>query len=164
MSTPTPVRASASATIPARPETVYDLVTDITRMGEWSPETVSARWLDGASKAAVGARFKGTNVLGSTKWVTTPTISAAVRGQVFAFEVPGKSGGQWRYEFEQVPGGTRVVESVHQDRPSPFIIRLLQRKAGVTDRSEHLRQGIATTLTRLSAAAVAVEGVASVEA
>ncbi len=157
MSTAKPVHAEASAIIPAQPATVYDLVTDITRMGEWSPETVSAEWLGGADRAAVGVRFKGTNVIGSTRWATKPTITAAVPGELFAFEVPGACGGKWRYEFEQVPGGTRVVESVSQGRPSPLIIRLLQRKAGVTDRSAHLEQGIVTTLERLTTAAVNVE-------
>lgn len=152
---PAPVHATVSTVVPAHPELVFDLVTDITRMGEWSPETVKATWLDGASRAAVGARFKGTNVIGSTKWTTKPVITEADRGRAFAFEVPGASGGKWRYEFEAVPGGTRVVESVRQDRPSPLIIRLLQRKAGVTDRSEHLRQGMETTLGRLTAAALA---------
>lgn len=154
---PVTVHATVSTVVPAVPETVYDLVTDITRMGEWSPETVEAVWLDGARRAAVGVRFKGTNAIGSTRWATKPVITEAERGRAFAFEVPGAAGGKWRYEFEQVPGGTRVVESVRQDKPSPLIIRLIQRRAGVTDRSSHLRQGMQTTLERLSAAAVAVD-------
>lgn len=157
MSSAKPVNVSVSTIVPATAETVYDLVTDVTRMGQWSPETVSAAWLDGADHAAVGVRFQGTNVIGKTRWTTKPTITAAVRGEVFAFNVPGASGGQSRYEFEQVPGGTRVVESVHQDKPSPLIIRLLQRKPGVTDRAQHLQDGMTTTLERLSAAAVAEE-------
>ena len=48
-----------------------------------------------------------------------------------------------------------VTEQMWQDRPSPLPIRILQRRAGVTDRAEHLRQGMALTLDRLSAAATA---------
>ena len=45
-----------STEIAAAPETVYALVSDITRMGEWSPETVRAVWTRGATGPAVGAR------------------------------------------------------------------------------------------------------------
>lgn len=157
MSKPQTVDVTVAVVVPAAAETLYDLVTDITRMGEWSPETVAAEWVGGATRAAVGVRFKGTNVLGKTRWSTKPAITAAVPGREFAFEVPGASGGKWRYSFEPVPEGTRVVESVRQDKPSPALIRYFQRRAGVTDRAEHLRGGMHATLARLGAAAVEVE-------
>ena len=52
--------ASESATIEidAEPEAVYRLVTAIERMGEWSPEAVGGRWLDGGV-GNVGDRFEG---------------------------------------------------------------------------------------------------------
>ncbi|MEY2406750.1 MAG: Polyketide cyclase / dehydrase and lipid transport, partial [Acidimicrobiaceae bacterium] len=43
--------SEARVHIDADPEVVYGLVADVTRMGEWSPETVSAAWLDGATEA-----------------------------------------------------------------------------------------------------------------
>ena len=43
---------------------------------------------------------------------------------------------------------------MQQNRPSPLLIRIIQRRAGVVDRSAHLRQGMITTLDRLAAAAV----------
>ncbi|MEO0495490.1 MAG: SRPBCC family protein [Actinomycetota bacterium] len=147
-----PIDFSVEATIPATPETVYDLVADITRMGEWSPETIEASWLAGATGAEVGARFKGTNTLGRASWATKPTITEAARGQAFAFKVPGKAGPVWRYDFEAVPGGTRVVESVQQAAPSPAIIRFIQRRNGVSDRAAHLEDGMRTTLANLTAA------------
>ena len=152
MTKPTPIDLRVEATIPAPPEAVYDLVADITRMGEWSPETTDAEWLGDATTAEVGARFKGTNALGKASWATKPTITEASRGRSFAFKVPGKSGPVWRYEFEAVPGGTRVVESVQQAAASPAIIRFIQRRNGVTDRAAHLRDGMHTTLANLAAA------------
>lgn len=149
---PQPVAARVERIIAARPEAVYDLVADISRMGEWSPETTEAEWIKGATHAEVGARFRGKNRLGSTSWSTKPTVTVAEPGRAFAFRVPGKAGATWTYEFEAVHGGTRVAESVHQDRPSPAPIRWLQRRAGVTDRSAHLAAGMATTLERLAAA------------
>ena len=152
-----PVDVRVSRDVDATAQTLYDLVSDVTQMGRWSPETVSADWLDGAGAAAVGVRFVGRNRLGGLRWSTRPTIVAAEPGRRFAFTVPGRSGPTWTYTFESVPGGCRVVESVVQLRRSPLPIRLLQRRAGVVDRREHLRQGMIATLCRLGEAAVALE-------
>lgn len=149
---PRPVAARVERMIAASPEVIYDLVTDISRMGEWSPETIEAEWIKGATVAEVGARFRGRNRLGPNSWSTKPTVIEADRGRIFAFRVPGKSGATWTYEFAAVDGGTLVIESVRQDRPSPAPIRWLQRRAGVTDRSAHLANGMAITLERLAAA------------
>ena len=67
--------------------------------------------------------------------------------------MPGKSGATWTYTFDPVPGGVQVTESMRQDRPSPFLIRMLQRRAGVTDRAANLRAGMTTTLERVAVAA-----------
>lgn len=47
--------------VSASPEKVWALITDLPRMGEWSPKNTGGEWIEGASKAAVGAQFKGTN-------------------------------------------------------------------------------------------------------
>jgi uncharacterized protein YndB with AHSA1/START domain len=151
----TPVDVTVTRTVAASPETLYDLVSDVTQMARWSPETVAARWLDDARGPAVGARFAGTNKLGKLTWTTKPTVTAAERGSVFAFTVPGRSGPTWTYTFTPAPGGTTVTESAVQERRSPLLIRMLQRRAGVTDRAGHLRAGMSTTLERLAAAATA---------
>ena len=141
--------------IDAPPELVYDLVSDVTRVGEWSPECTEAKWLDGATGPVVGAKFKGKNKLGPNSWATKPVVTAAERGATFAFKVPGKSGPTWRYDFQRTERGTTVVESVRQERPSPLLIRLLQKRAGVTDRESSLREGMTTTLNQLALAATA---------
>ncbi len=41
----------------ATPEDIYDVIADVTRMPELSPEVVECRWLDGATGPEVGARF-----------------------------------------------------------------------------------------------------------
>jgi uncharacterized protein YndB with AHSA1/START domain len=155
MSSARAVGVTVSAVIPAPPEQVYALLSDITRMGEWSPETTNAEWLDGASNAEVGVRFKGRNRIGSVKWSTKPVITEATPGHAFAFKVPGRFGARWRYDLAPSDGGTLVTESVAQARPSPLPIRLLQRAAGVTDRNAHLRDGMTVTLQRLAVAATA---------
>ena len=154
MTKPAPLAISVTALIRTDPATVYDLISDINRMNQFSPETVQTSWLDGATEARVGARFKGTNAIGGTRWSTKPVVTAADPGQRFAFTVPGRSGPVWTYQLEPVAGGTEVTESMRQNRPSPLLIRIIQRRAGVVDRSAHLRQGMITTLDRLAAAAV----------
>lgn len=153
MTKPAPLDVSVDRVIDAPAETLYDLVSDVTKMGDYSPENTGAVWLEGATGPAVGARFKGTNRLGSLTWATKPTITAADRGRLFAFEVPGRAGTTWTYRFDPVPGGVRVTESVRQARSTPLPIRLLQRRAGVTDRAQHLRTAMTTTLERLATAA-----------
>ena len=147
------VSATVERHISAAPEVLYDLVADVRRMGEWSPECVEAKWIGDADGPAIGARFVGRNRLGKNTWSTKPTVTAADRGRLFEFEVPGKPGPIWRYEFHPDAGRTRVVESVRQERPSPAFIRFLQRRAGITDRAAHVREGMVATLDRLAAAA-----------
>jgi Polyketide cyclase / dehydrase and lipid transport len=83
---PTPQRERESIEIAAPPAVVYDLLADITRMGEWSPECYRCVWLDGASAAEVGSRFRGYNRLGPYRWERTAVITAADRGRNFAQE------------------------------------------------------------------------------
>ena len=72
---------SVSIEVAAPPERVYELVSDITRMGEWSPETVKGVWIDGASTPVVGARFKGSNKRG---FVPCTPASANMWGSALA--------------------------------------------------------------------------------
>ena len=99
--------------IAAPPETVYGLVSDITRMGEWSPECRRAEWVGDATGPAVGAQFKGHNKLGIIRWSTTPTVKVADPGREFTFETgkPGKEQTRWTYRFTPKEGGTELTES-----------------------------------------------------
>lgn len=149
------ITASVERTIAAPPEALYDIVADVTRIGELSPECTGAEWVGGATHAVEGARFKGTNELGSSRWNTKPVVTAAEPGAVFEFKVPMGFGPTWRYEFHACEGGTRVVESVHQQKVSPWFIRRAQRKAGVTDRTANVTAGMEQTLANLETVALA---------
>jgi uncharacterized protein YndB with AHSA1/START domain len=112
---PTPQRGCESIEIAAPPEVVYDLLADITRMGEWSPECYRCVWLDGATAAEVGTRFRGHNRLGPYRWERTAVITAADRGSKFSFTTldgrTGREETEWQYVFEPRPSGTLVTES-----------------------------------------------------
>ena len=146
------VSGGASISIPGAPERVWDMVTDVTRMGEWSPETVRAEWLDGATGAAVGARFKGYNRRGKARWSTVCEVTEAVPGRSFAFAVGGAAKPEtiWRYQFEPVGDGVKVTETFELVKPLGFLSRLLTRlTTGVRDRPADLEAGVRSTLSRL---------------
>jgi len=152
---------SASAHIEAPPEKVYALVSDVTRMGEWSPETTKCEWLDGATGPAVGARIKGSNKSGLIRWSTKPRVLAADDGREFTFvtEVRGKDLTKWAYRFEPDAGGTKVTESFEMMADQPGIITFFEKHMmRVKDRKANLEQGMQATLQRVKAA---VEGSAS---
>ncbi len=105
---------SASIVIDRDPATVFALITDVTRTGEWSPECLGGRWVGGAGGPAVGAKFEGDNALvvgGMTlkRWTTTSEVTEYVPGERFAFVAEEYT--TWRYELEPVGDATRVTES-----------------------------------------------------
>lgn len=142
---------SASTHINASPEAVYGLISDVTRMGDWSPETVNAAWVDGATGPAPGARFKGTNRIGPIRWSTTPTVEVADPGREFTFATgkPEKPATRWSYKLVPSGDGTDVTESWEEVNTIPLIGALIT--PGFRVRA--LNAGCAKTLDRLKAAA-----------
>ena len=143
-----------STVVDAPAERLYDMVADLPRMGEWSPECTAVEWIDGATAPTVGARFLGRNHTGPRgiiKWSRRGTVLVAERGREFAFatEEGGQEGVVWRYRMEPVPGGTLVTESYEVER-IPTWARILDVP---TNRHRELLQGMAHTLDRLKAAA-----------
>ncbi len=109
------MRGSVTVTMAAAPEVVWDLVSDVTRIGEFSPETFEARWLGEATGPAVGAYFKGhvkRNGIGPVYW-TKCRVDTCVPLEDFGFTVVAgdRDVNRWRYQLRKVPGGTEVTES-----------------------------------------------------
>lgn len=150
--------------VDAPPERLYELVSDITRMGEWSPETVRCRWIGGATGPAVGARFKGTNRRRFLRWGTKARIVAAEPGREFTFVVGvlmfGREMTKWRYTFEPAPGGgTDVTESFEMMDDLPWVIAFGERRLmGIRDRRADLEAAMQRTLENLKTAAEAGPG------
>lgn len=109
-----PCTGSATIVIHRSPQEVWSAIADVTRMGEWSPETNAARWAEGGSAPAVGAKFLGDNAVkvgGRTikAWTTTSEVTACEPGVVFEFVAEGYT--TWRYDFAAEGAGTTVTES-----------------------------------------------------
>jgi ribosome-associated toxin RatA of RatAB toxin-antitoxin module len=140
-------------TIRAEASELYELVSDLPRMGEWSPENTGGTWVNGAEGPVVGARFKGANKSGIFKWHTDVVVTVANPGEQFAFEVtsgPFKIA-LWDYRFEQDGSKTLVVETWTDRRP-PVIGKVLGMFIGVLDRAGRNRKNMEATLANLAAA------------
>ena len=146
--------ASASLTISASAQELYDLVSDVANMGRLSPECTGGKWLDGATGPAVGARFKGSNKRGIVRWSTTCTVVVAEPGKEFTFETPD-SGARWSYRFEPDGDGTVVTESREMFRDRPAIATWFSKLLlGGTERhDQEMNDGLAATLARLKVVA-----------
>jgi len=145
---PTATDGEASIQIAARPEIVYDLIADVTRMGERSPECYRAKWLDDATGPQVGARFKGYNRVGPIRWATTCVVTQAESGREFAFTVvngQGREETQWRYLIEPDGAGCTVTES-YQFLWCPWAARVAELPF---PRDRQLRRGLHATLASI---------------
>ena len=106
----TPLTYSESIVIARSPADLYDMVADVTRMGEWSPVCNACWWDDGDGPRA-GSWFTGRNETPERgPWETRSVVVAASPGEEFAFTVGG-SWTRWGYTFTPVAGRTQVTES-----------------------------------------------------
>lgn len=143
--------------IDASPQTVYGLISDINRMGDWSPESVRCSWAKGATGPAIGARFKARNKGGrGPAWYNTPKVTAAEPGHEFAFNRSGPGIGSytWRFVMEPTATGSRVTESFDAEQPLGSAMSWITEKwVGSDDRDADLHRGMITTLAHVKAAA-----------
>jgi uncharacterized protein YndB with AHSA1/START domain len=145
---------SVTREIAAPAEQVWALVSDVTRMGEWSPENDGAKWLKGATEARPGAKFRGVNRRGKRTWSTLATVVDAEPGRSFSFRVTaqGLKVADWTYGFEPTSGGCLVTES-WTDQRGRIVSTVGKWLTGVDDRAAHNRAGMEQTLERLAATA-----------
>jgi Polyketide cyclase / dehydrase and lipid transport len=150
---------SVSIDVAAGPEVVWGLVSDLARMGDWSPECTGVKWAGaapGPSGPTVGAVFKGRNRNGIRRWSTKGTIVVADPNRRIAWDIAalGLPGARWSYTIEPGDGGCRVTES-WEDKRGALLSFVGPMATGVKDRAAHNEAGMRTTLERLKAAAEA---------
>jgi uncharacterized protein YndB with AHSA1/START domain len=148
-------RGSVTVHVDAPPERVYALVSDVTRMGEWSPETYRCRWI-GTPGPVPGARFKGYNRRGRARWSNTLVVVSAEPGREFSFRRAVLPCGvcDWRYSFEPDGAGVRLTESYEVVKPDWRITNWFNGLVlRVAHRDDDLLDGMRTTLARIKAAA-----------
>ena len=151
--------AEVSVDVKASPEVVWGLVSDLARMGEWSPECTGVRWVGaapGRDGPSVGSVFKGKNRIGIRRWSTKGTIVAAEPNRRIAWDISalGLPAARWSYTIGSSDGGCRVTES-WEDKRGALISLVAPLATGVKDRRSHNEAGMRVTLDRLKAAAEA---------
>lgn len=123
-----PRHARSEAVADAPPDAVWRIVSDVTRVGEWSHECHGARWLDGATAAAPGVRFRGRNKSGPWRWVRPCRITTADPGRSLAWRTEGflavGDTTDWRIDLHPVEDGTRIVQTYDVVRVTPGFDRL----------------------------------------
>jgi hypothetical protein len=136
----------------ASPSKVWELVSDITRIGEFSPETFEAEWLGDATGPAVGAKFRGhvkRNEKGPTYWtVCKVTHCDPERDFGFAVMAGGRPVNNWRYQLTPSGGGTDVTESFEL---APMLIMKVYWKVAGWARGRRNRDDMRRTLERIKA-------------
>ena len=139
------LQVSVSRVIPADPLTVHDALSDITTIGQRSPETHAAKWI------TPGKKFKGYNHIGPLyRWSTVCTVTEDAPGHTFAFEVAWPSKTSWRYDLTALDDATEVTLTMTKNQPQAAPVVAIQRMVGVHDRAQHLRTGMDQTLQRLA--------------
>jgi hypothetical protein len=152
-----PLGGEVSLHMEAPPEKVWALVSDITRIGEFSPETFEAKWTRGSTGPAEGASFAGhvkRNGVGPTYW-SPCIVTTCVENSVFEFAVGTEkvAVNNWGYRLEPEPNqdggtGTKVTEYFRLEPMLPMRIywTLLGPLRGRTN-----ELGMRTTLERMKA-------------
>lgn len=149
-------RGSATVTIDASPDEVYAVVSDVTRMGEFSPECVRCEWVDGATGPEVGARFHGYNKVGDFEWDVPCEVRRAEPGKVFEFVAAPEMREQatvWTFTMEETDGGTELTESFYAP-----LVNVEGSNSNIPGRDEMLRNGCERTVAAVQGV---VEGASS---
>jgi hypothetical protein len=143
---------AVSAVLPQTPATVFAVVSDVTRTPQWSPQVVDCSWLDGATEAAVGARFAARNRNRWFRWTNVPLVTTVDPGRTFAFSRTEHGGGtmEWSYRLAPHERGTAVTLSYDVIRPVPLALHVILRVVlGVKDLRADLHENMAVSLRRL---------------
>jgi Polyketide cyclase / dehydrase and lipid transport len=153
------MQGSATVSMAAPAEKIWDLIADIRNTGRFSPEVLEAEWLDGATGPTLGARFRGhvkRNEIGPVYW-TTCRVTACEPGREFGFDVlvGHTTANAWHYRLTPVDGGTEVTESFRM--PDSLFKKLFSVLGGQLRQRRNVRD-MRTTLERIKAVAEAPEG------
>ena len=148
------------------PGELWDLVTDVGRIGEWSPECTRAAWLAEPGRPQPGARFTGHNRFpDGFEYEVTCVVTEADRPRAFAWVVlddsgdPARPSSSWRYRIDPLPGGGSRVWQRFTHGPGASYLRAAAAQAPdraaeiIAARRDGLRANMTATLRAMKAAA-----------
>jgi len=149
--------------IEASPESVWLVISDVVRTGEWSPECRRCRWLDGADRPVAGARYRGSSRNGWRRWSTTSTITTAIPGVDLQWDVTyfRRPVARWRFHLTVSSGGATRLEETVEDRREWWLRIVSPWVTGSRQRDVRNASTIGTSLTRIKAIAEAQDAPSS---
>lgn len=140
--------------IEASPEALYDLISDVTRTPERTPDVVRCEWIDGATGPAVGARFRTVNHQGrGPDWSNKPVVTVADPGKEFSFTRTEPFAGTllWRHWFVPEGTGTRMYESYEVIQPIRLLGWFIMGTVyGLKDRRGDLHRSMVESMDRVA--------------
>lgn len=146
---PQPLPISASVDVAAPPEAVWRVVSDVTRMPEWSPE-LRRLFVLGSRELRVGMQLLGINRRGRVAWPTTSKVVRLEPGRAVAWKTR-ESGATWTYELEPVAGGTRLTARRDLPRFTLGTTLMAPLIGGAGGHDVELANGLRATLERIKA-------------
>jgi uncharacterized protein YndB with AHSA1/START domain len=162
----TGLTAAAEEVVAVRPELVWDMLADVTRVGRWSPECIRAAWLGEPAGPRPGARFTGHNRFpNGFEYKVTCVVTEADRPCTFAWVVlddsdnPARPSSLWRYQIHPLPGGGSRVQQSFTHGPGDSYLRAVATEAPgraaeiIAARLDGLRANMSSTLRAMKAAA-----------
>lgn len=131
---------------------VWSLVSDLSKMPQWSPQCRLMKTLGGPLRQ--GSRTINLNRRKYLMWPTTSRITEFIPDKKLAFRV-NENGTIWSYELEPTETGTRLIETRHAENGvkalSNATVNALM--GGVPNFERELVEGMNESLSRIKAAA-----------
>jgi len=142
---------SETIEIAASPAEVYAAVSQLERMGDWSPENQGGAWIKGDG-STVGDQFDGKNVVGQMSWNAVAEVVQCDPNESFCFTVGGleEPVAEWGYHLKPTETGTEVTETWKMTRLPDFLAEGTEEQ--LQGRINMISSGMATTLANLKAA------------
>lgn len=130
---------------------VWALVSDLSKMPQWSPQCRLMKPIGGLRQ---GARTINFNRRGFLAWPTTSRITELIPEKKLAFRV-NENHTVWSYELEPTEAGTRLIETRHAENGTTAVSNFLvgSLMGGVPSFEDELIDGMNLSLTRIKAAA-----------
>jgi hypothetical protein len=161
-------------TIEVPVDVVYARVSDVTAMGQWSPENTGGSIVGPDRVPFVGMVFDGHNKRGRLTWtsrcevtVAEPNVGFAFTPREFVFRGPRLKfpiPTTWRYDFRALDDRSTVVTETWAIGPWPALLILLMRRfnADSINVVEMQRRNIRITLQNLKSRLEAEQDAVSV--
>jgi len=130
---------------------VWALVSDLSRMPQWSPQ---CRLMKSLGPLRQGTRTINLNRRNNMFWPTTCVVTEVIPEQKVAFRV-NQNGTIWSYELEPTDAGTRLVETRHAENGVTAFANMSVNAmfGGVPNFERELVDGMNASLSRIKAAA-----------